>query len=124
METVKKPQAKTAEKATAKTAEKAPKKEVNNLAEQIKYYNHMARLAHVRARFIQTRDELEAVELIEAASVTQFENSEKYKLILKHGYNNEVLSVANEFILSEFKAFMIAKINQKIEAIDRELIGI
>lgn len=112
-----------------KVAENTNKKEVKKpeakkptLAEQIQKYNRMAMIARTRSRFIQAKDQLDEVKTTKQMSIEDFETSENLKLKLVQGYNTELLSVGNEFIINEFKDFMIKKINEKIAEIDLELL--
>lgn len=118
MKTVKK----VAKKETPQTEKVGATNTIENLTSQIKYFNRMANLSKVRGKFIETKDELEALEFKNSESLESFENQESLKLVLKQGYNNDVFSVSNEFILSEFKTFMIEKINSKIAQIDAEIL--
>jgi hypothetical protein len=119
METVKKLVGDT----TKKTAEKAPETGAKNLLKEISRFNRMAQLVRVRARFLETLDVLQGTEFKNSADLENFENAKDFKLILKQGYNTEVLSVSNEFILQEFKEFMTAKITGKIAGIDAEILA-
>lgn len=100
------------------TAAKAKK----DLAQQIAFFHKMNQLAQARARFTDVKDELNELKFENAADLDSFENNTNFKLVLKAGYNNEVLSVSNDFLLNEFKTFMLAKIDAKIGQIDAELI--
>lgn len=104
-------------------AEKTSGKPAKNLMNQISRFNRMAQLVRIRAKFLETLDALEGQEFKGVADLENFENAKDFKLILKQGYNTEILSVSNEFILHEFQVFMVAKIRGKIAAIDAEILA-
>jgi len=110
------------EKTTSKAANKVAEKTKLTLADQIKHFNRMAQLARVRARFIDTKDQLKELEFNHVTSINNFENNDSLKLVLKEGYNNEILSISNDFILSEFRSFLLERIEGKIKEIDVELL--
>jgi hypothetical protein len=113
-----------AKKATTTPTGNEPKKgqEKSSLAEKMQFFARMNNLSRMRSRFTQTMDLLQAANFNVDQEAQDFDEVKNFKLKLIEGYNTEVLSVSNLDVLKEFKAFMISKIEQKIAAIDSEIL--
>jgi len=114
---------KAAAKATPAVRELPKMNKQQELVKQIQKYQEMARMVKNRARFVETLETLEDVDLKASAMSGTFEDVENFKLLLKSGYNTEILSVSNSFILGRFLEFMKKEIQTKISELDVKILG-